>query len=85
MKPLKTTPQNKTSNGWTAERRARQSQAIHRWKPWRQSTGAKTPEGKMVVSQNAFKGGQRAKIQALNKEIRQALKEQKMMLDEINS
>ena len=39
----------------------------------------------MVVSQNAFKGGQRAKIQALNKEIRQALKEQKMMLDEINS
>ena len=79
MKPLKTTPKNKTSNGWTAERRARQSQAIHRWKPWQQSTGARTPEGKMVVSQNAFKGGLKSQL----KELRKMLREQKELLNKI--
>ena len=38
---------------WTPEQRARQSAAIHRWKPWQQSTGAKTPEGKKISGQNA--------------------------------
>ena len=38
---------------WTPEQRAKQAAIIHRWKPWKQSTGAKTPEGKKVSSKNA--------------------------------
>ena len=44
------------ANGWTQERRQRQSEAIRRWRPWEQSTGPKTPEGKAKASQNANKG-----------------------------
>src|SRR5690348_9632651 len=45
------------ANGWTAERRARQSRLIRGWRPWGNSTGPKTPEGKSIVSMNAYKGG----------------------------
>ena len=38
---------------WTDEARARQSALIHSWKPWEQSTGAKTAEGKRIVSLNS--------------------------------
>ena len=41
--------------GWSAARRARQSEAIHRWQPWRQSRGPVTPEGKARVAKNASK------------------------------
>ena len=34
------------ANGWTPERKARQSQLIQSWQPWNKSTGARTPEGK---------------------------------------
>jgi hypothetical protein len=47
----------KMANGWTAERRLRQSMMIRKWKPWEQSTGAKTPEGKRRSSQNALANG----------------------------
>lgn len=40
---------------WTLEQRARQSELIRTWKPWRHSTGAKTQEGKIKSSQNAFR------------------------------
>ncbi len=43
------------ANGWTSERRARQSALIRNWKPWEQSTGPKSEEGKARVSRNAFK------------------------------
>lgn len=45
-------------NGWTPERRLRQSQLIHQWKPWKKSTGAKTLAGKTVSKMNAYKEGQ---------------------------
>ena len=54
-------------NGWTPERRKRQSEAIRRWKPWNQSTGPKSPEGKAVVSGNAWTGGHRAQLRELTK------------------
>jgi hypothetical protein len=54
---------------WTPERRAKQSQAIRQWKPWDKSTGAKTPEGKAVVSRNAFKGGHRPYLRQLAKDL----------------
>ncbi len=45
------------ANGWTSERRARQTELIQKWRPWEKSTGPNTPEGKARVSQNAYKGG----------------------------
>ena len=30
---------------------------IKSWQPWKQSTGAKTPEGKEISKMNAFKHG----------------------------
>lgn len=41
------------ANGWTPERRAKQSAMIRNWKPWEKSTGAKTAEGKLKSSQNS--------------------------------
>ena len=52
-------------NGWTLERRQRQAEAIRRWKPWEQSTGPVTPEGRERVSRNAWKGGHRAQLREL--------------------
>ena len=55
------------ANGWTLERRQRQAEEIRRWKPWEQSTGPVTPEGKARVSRNAWKGGHRAQLRELSK------------------
>ncbi|MCB1550982.1 MAG: hypothetical protein KDJ26_03160 [Alphaproteobacteria bacterium] len=49
-----------SKNGWTQERRLRQSEAIKRWKPWEKSTGAKTKEGKEHSKMNAYKHGARS-------------------------
>jgi len=54
---------------WSLERKAKQSQAIRQWQPWSKSTGAKTTEGKTVVSRNAFKGGHRPYMRELAKEL----------------
>lgn len=64
------------ANGWTPERRARQSALIQNWKPWDNSTGAKTAEGKAVSSKNAYKGGWREELRQLSA----MLKEQKETL-----
>ena len=42
-----------TKGSWTPERKAKQAEAIRRWKPWERSTGPKSDEGKRVASQNA--------------------------------
>ncbi len=39
----------------TPKQRQLQSERIRRVKPWLKSTGAKTPEGKKIVSMNALK------------------------------
>jgi hypothetical protein len=44
-------------NGWTPERRARQSALIARWQPWRRATGPRTETGKARSSANSFKHG----------------------------
>ena len=44
-------------NGWTEERRQKQSEAIRRWKPWEQSTGPKSEQGKRAASRNSLKHG----------------------------
>lgn len=45
------------ANGWTEERRARQRELIRNWKPWEQSTGPRTEEGKACSSNNALVHG----------------------------
>jgi hypothetical protein len=54
---------------WSPERKAKQSQAIRQWQPWTKSTGARTPQGKAVVSRNAFKGGHRPHLRQLAKDL----------------
>lgn len=64
------------ANGWTPERRLRQAELIRQWRPWEQSTGPSTTEGKERVSRNAWKGGQRVQlrevIRMVNAEVRES-------------
>ncbi|KXW57525.1 hypothetical protein FEMY_19490 [Ferrovum myxofaciens] len=57
------------ANGWTPERKARQSALIRAWKPWERSTGPKTAAGKAESSKNR----QRA-LDAARQEIESARK-----------
>lgn len=43
---------------WTPEARARQAERIREWKPWEQSTGPKTDEGKRISRMNALKSAE---------------------------
>ena len=65
---------------WTLEQRQRQSEAIKRWKPWEQSCGPKSPEGKATVSRNAFTGGHLAQLRQVISELNQAMRGQKKCL-----
>ena len=47
------------ANGWTPERRAKQSVSIHNWRPWEKAHGAVTPDGKKASSKNAHRFTQR--------------------------
>jgi len=49
------------ANGWTPERRARQAALIQIWKPWKQSTGPRSDNGKSISSMNARTHGLRSK------------------------
>lgn len=40
------------ANGWTLERRRKQSLKIREWKPWEKSTGPRTYEGKARAALN---------------------------------
>lgn len=71
------------SSGWTPERRAKQAQAISRWKPWERSTGSRTEEGKSRTSRNAFKGGHWLILRRLVKAMNQAIREQQQGLERI--
>lgn len=55
---------------WTKEQRQQQREAIERWKPWEQSTGPRSPEGKARVSRNGWKGGTRKMLRELGKALR---------------
>jgi hypothetical protein len=67
-------------NGWTEERRARQAEAIRRWKPWEKSTGPASDAGKSRVSRNAYKGARWVQLRLLTKQLNTALREQKTQL-----
>lgn len=62
--------------GWTAARRVKQAQAIHRWKPWLQSEGPITAQGKAIVAQNASKPHSlRRQVAALMAELKAATRQ----------
>lgn len=63
------------ANGWTPERRARQSAAIRHWKPWERSTGPQTAHGKASASRNADKGGKRLALRAELAQLRELMRE----------
>ena len=69
-------------NGWTPERRKRQSEAIMRWKPWQQSTGPKSPAGRAVVARNAWTGGEGVKLREAIKALNLAMREQHSWIKE---
>ena len=45
------------ANGWTPERRAKQSAMMKQLQPWNKSTGPITEAGKQQSSKNAYKHG----------------------------
>jgi hypothetical protein len=47
-----------------------QAKLIRKRKPWEESTGAKTSEGKARVSRNAYKGNLRGQLRELARELR---------------
>lgn len=59
------------ANGWTPERRARQSELIRQWQPWRKSSGPVSAEGKAKSARNAWKGGIRPLLRNLARELRE--------------
>lgn len=66
-----------TTRGWPPKRRREQAKRAHRQKPWKQSTGPRSPEGKAVVANNAYFHGFRSRDMA---EIRRLLKRQKALI-----
>ena len=62
---------------WSPERRKKQSEAIRQWKPWNQSTGAKSLAGKTIVSRNAWKGGHGATIRQITKQLNEVMRQQR--------
>ena len=65
------------ANGWTPERRARQSELIRTWRPWEKATGPTSAEGKAVVALNAYAGGFEPAMRVL----RAALRRQRERLE----
>ena len=61
---------------WTPEQKQQQAKLIQRWSPWTESTGPRSPAGKLSTSRNAYRGGMRSRLKALSKEINDLLREQ---------
>lgn len=70
-------------NGWTAERRAKQAEAIRRWQPWHQSTGPTSDAGKARSSRNADRGGKRAAMRREMARLRMLLRECRDAISEL--
>lgn len=65
---------------WTQEQRQQQKEAIQHWKPWEQSTGPRTPDGKAKSARNAWKGGYWVALRKLEKQLNQLMREQRRLI-----
>ena len=73
-----------SSNGWSPERRQRQREAIQQWKPWEQSTGPRTPEGKATAANNSLVHGlDTAQQREFMRGVRAFLRKQRQALKEL--
>ncbi len=72
------------AHGWTSERKAKQAQLIHNWKPWEKSAGPRSAEGKAIVSGNANKGGAWRELRAMTKRLNGLLRRQRNGLREMS-
>ena len=68
------------ANGWTAQRRARQAEAIRAWRPWERATGPTTPEGKAAAGRNAYRGGLRPLLRQVARALHQAAEARRKLL-----
>lgn len=77
--------------GWTPERRARQAALIRAWRPWEQSTGPRSAEGRAQAARNAqrFHGwtpellAMRDEVRAINRHAGELLREQAQVRAEL--
>ena len=69
---------------WTPERRARQAALIRTWKPWKQSSGPRTPEGKAKASRNAWTGGHWLDMRELSRMVNAEVKAGRALVDAIS-
>lgn len=58
------------ARNWTPEQRQQQAERIRAWRPWKQSTGPRSAEGKATASRNAWKGGVRPMLLELARALR---------------
>ena len=65
---------------WTLEQKQQQKEAIQGWKPWEQSTGPRTLEGKAKSARNAWKGGYWVALRKLEKQLNQLMRRQKGLI-----
>ena len=72
-------------NGWTPERRARQAELIRTWKPWQQSTGPRTAEGKARSAARGDRSGQWREQRELTKALNELLRTQRESLRRVSS
>ena len=71
------------ASGWTEERKAQQRAAIQRWKPWRRSTGPRSPVGKARVARNAYRGGVRQEQREFARTFRAVLEKHTNVLESL--
>lgn len=69
--------------GWTPERRAKQREAIQRWRPWEKSTGPKSDEGKARTAMNGYRGGRWKEDRELVKTLNRLLREQRGLVEAV--
>ena len=69
---------------WTPERRAKQAALIRTWKPWKQATGPRTPDGKVKASRNAYKGGHWLMLRELSRLVNAAVRQARELTERVS-
>ena len=66
---------------WTPEQRQKQREGIQKWKPWKQSTGPISREGKAAASRNAWTGGGWLELRELSKLVNEQVRAARDMVN----